>query len=37
LALGPYSCQSQEPQVDMRGVGRAHRYPPRARSLPRRR
>jgi hypothetical protein len=27
LALGPYSCQSQEPQVDIRGVGRAHRYP----------
>ena len=27
LASGPYSCQSQEPQADIRGVGRAHRHP----------
>jgi hypothetical protein len=27
VALGPCPCQSQEPQVDMRGVGRAHRHP----------
>jgi hypothetical protein len=27
LALGPCPCQSQEPQVDMRGVGRARRHP----------
>jgi hypothetical protein len=27
LALGSCPCQSQEPQVDMRGVGRARRHP----------